>query len=262
MPVQLRFVSSGRFPHYTMLLKRIHGHHAIHLFDGGGMQLEIEKRQFLLTEGMYYWYLPPGIPSLYHPAPGYEWWSHRYITFQGDLADEWFAAGLFPSEPQRMPPEAESQARFDAIIDLAAGGAYWATWQARAALETLLVDWAVLRGEAPRVTAGFEAIVDDIERNIGQKIDYEALAQRHGMAYRTLRREFRARMGMSLHQYHLHRKMAIACELLKTTDLPLKALADRLGYADVSNFTTCFRKHLFMTPGQYRCQPIEYAQYP
>ena len=43
-----------------------------------------------------------------------------------------------------------------------------------------------------------------------------------------------------------------ATDLLLTTKLPIRTVADHLGYSDPSNFTKAFKRWFGMTPNQYR----------
>ncbi|MDE6807985.1 MAG: helix-turn-helix transcriptional regulator, partial [Prevotella sp.] len=52
--------------------------------------------------------------------------------------------------------------------------------------------------------------------------------------------------------YVTQRKMERAEVMLVTTDLPVNRIADLLGYDDNSYFNRLFRKHIGITPQQYR----------
>lgn len=256
MKTLLRFVTVGRFPNYACELDRVYSHHALQLIDGGGISLRIGDLEYTLTEAAYVWYAPPGVRIAFHPAPGYAWWSHRYICVIGELADEWMQVGLFPREPQSLEDAGDVITRFDALISTIQQPNYWDRWKVRNGLEALLINLAEQRQDSPRESDWFNELLDELEGLDGQRVNYEQLAQQHGTSYRTLRREFRMRMGISLHQYFVHRRLALACELLKTTSLPLKAIADRLGYCDVASFSNQFSHHLFLTPGSFRKQRV------
>jgi AraC-like DNA-binding protein len=261
MKTLIRFVSTGRFPQYTMKLARIHAHHVLHIFDGGGMQLYVNNKQYILSDNLYLWYIPPGLRARYEPLPEYSYWSHRYITMNGDLSDEWHDAGLFPTEPQQLPDDADFVNRFDTVIDMINGINVWDIWRARMNMESILIDAASLRQSAPKLPTGLNIIINEIDKRMNENIDYEQLAVNNGISYRTLRRIFKKEMGISIHQYHMKQKLSVACELLKTTDLPIKAISNQLGYTDLSSFSNQFMKHLFVTPGQYRSLPIKYSEY-
>lgn len=71
-------------------------------------------------------------------------------------------------------------------------------------------------------------------------------------SYRTIDRRFRRAFGRSLQEQITRVRMKRAAELLSTTHLPLSAIAERLGYANVNYFTTVFRNQMGTAPGRYR----------
>ena len=64
---------------------------------------------------------------------------------------------------------------------------------------------------------------------------------------------FKQATGGTLLKYHHKIRCAKACELLKTTDLSVEIISDRVGYATASHFARTFR-------GIYHCSPIEYRK--
>lgn len=63
---------------------------------------------------------------------------------------------------------------------------------------------------------------------------------------------FRAEMGMPLHQYLLHLRLAVALERLADGDAHLSALALDLGFATHSHFSAAFRKWYGASPAAVR----------
>ena len=57
------------------------------------------------------------------------------------------------------------------------------------------------------------------------------------MSVSTLRRRFKQETGQPLHEHVRHRRLMKARALLDETDLPVKEIAERLGYSDVYFFT-------------------------
>ena len=82
--------------------------------------------------------------------------------------------------------------------------------------------------------------------------DYEILSRELGVGLSTLRRRFKAATGQSLHAYALQIRLTDARRLLGETDLPLKAVAARLGYRDVFFFSSQFKKMSGFSPSAYR----------
>jgi iron complex transport system substrate-binding protein len=166
-------------------------------------------------------------------------------------------------------PEARSRAayerRFDELIEQALRGDRWGTLRATVLLEGLLVELAEARADARAASGGggserwlervraalAEAPANDAAA-ANDPLDYERLADACGMALSTLRRRFRRATGTPLHAYALQCRAAAARRLLGETDLPIKAVAARLGYRDVYFFTKQFRRLSGVPPAAYR----------
>ncbi len=83
-------------------------------------------------------------------------------------------------------------------------------------------------------------------------ITVEAVAEAMGVSREGLTRAFRRRLSRSPGEVILEWKVQQAGFLLKDTDLPVKAIATRVGYTDYTNFIRAFRKVTGMTPHQFR----------
>ena len=62
--------------------------------------------------------------------------------------------------------------------------------------------------------------------------------------------------GTSPIRYLMGTRIKTACELLKTTDLPVWEVGEAVGYRDVSLFARQFKSLLGMTPGVYRSSDL------
>jgi AraC family transcriptional activator FtrA len=78
------------------------------------------------------------------------------------------------------------------------------------------------------------------------------LAERAGLSSRTLARRFTEQLGTSPGRWLLGRRLDAARVLLEQTDLPVDAVATRVGLASAVNLRRHFRTHLGTTPGAYR----------
>ncbi|MCW6006245.1 helix-turn-helix domain-containing protein [Micromonospora sp. CPCC 205371] len=78
------------------------------------------------------------------------------------------------------------------------------------------------------------------------------LAERAGLSSRTLARRFTEQLGTSPGQWLLGQRLDAARILLEQTDLPVEAIATRVGLASAVNLRRRFRVHLGTTPGAYR----------
>ncbi|MBS2539376.1 helix-turn-helix domain-containing protein [Catenulispora sp. NF23] len=78
------------------------------------------------------------------------------------------------------------------------------------------------------------------------------LAAHLGVSPRTLARRFTEQLGTSPGAWLLSRRVAAARALLEQTDLPVEAIAARVGLASAVNLRRRFRVHVGTSPGAYR----------
>lgn len=69
---------------------------------------------------------------------------------------------------------------------------------------------------------------------------------------RTLLRRFQKAVGLSPVQYTQHLRVERAKSLLESTVLSLEDITARCGYANVSTFSTVFKRWAHVTPRDYR----------
>ena len=78
------------------------------------------------------------------------------------------------------------------------------------------------------------------------------LVRAAGVSRSGLHQRFRKAVGRSLLEEIHHQRLAVAKELLATSDLKLAAIAERIGLASVQRFSVFFRSHVGQPPGAYR----------
>ena len=78
------------------------------------------------------------------------------------------------------------------------------------------------------------------------------LARIAGMSVRQFNRRFREAFGTNPRDFLVKTRVQAACEALRTTDEPIAEIAIELGFYDQSSFTQHFRRHMGVTPLQYR----------
>lgn len=82
----------------------------------------------------------------------------------------------------------------------------------------------------------------------------KALAAMVHWSVRQLSGQFRLQLGQSVRDYHQQVRMQQAAHWLKTTELPVQVIAERVGYADVSSFSYRFRQCYGMSARQLRAE--------
>ncbi|MCB1065810.1 MAG: AraC family transcriptional regulator [Verrucomicrobiae bacterium] len=78
------------------------------------------------------------------------------------------------------------------------------------------------------------------------------LARIAGMSLRQFNRRFREAFGTNPRDFLIKTRVQAACEAMRNTESPIAEIAVDLGFYDQSSFTQHFRRHMGMTPLQYR----------
>lgn len=110
---------------------------------------------------------------------------------------------------------------------------------------------------APRAAdSGAADVVDDalgyIASAAGRPVTMAEAARRAGMSTSGFSRYFSRAAGQSFSDTVRKMRMAQACQLLEQTDVPVAAVAQRIGYQNLSNFNRQFRSQHGVTPTAYR----------
>lgn len=228
--------------------KQFLGYHTLQYMDSGSVELWYGEERHLL-QGHCFWPAMPGPRIRFHAQPGTAEWSHRFLAFSGPLVQEWQRQGLLLSAPQQV--DEDDGTRMDEIIALKDRHGRFSDLRAIRLLELLLIDLAEARQVPQGGDPWLESVLKALEDS-GYWPDYAALCGASGMSLSGLRRRFRNTLRISLHAYVLQARVSRARILLTRTDLPIKAIADQLGYRDVYFFSRQFRELTGHPPGRYR----------
>lgn len=79
-----------------------------------------------------------------------------------------------------------------------------------------------------------------------------SLATQFGRSARLLNEEFQHDYGDSIFSFILNHRLNAAHEAISNTSIPLKQLAEKLGYAHVNHFSAAFKKKFGYAPGSLR----------
>ncbi|WP_280396681.1 GlxA family transcriptional regulator [Nocardia carnea] len=108
----------------------------------------------------------------------------------------------------------------------------------------------------PEVMARGNSLIADFERwvrrNIGEQFRISAAAQQLGVTERTLQRATHAELGMSPRDFVHDIRIEHAAQLLRTTSLPLEAVATRVGYLNAGTLRNLVRRRRSMSITELR----------
>jgi AraC family transcriptional regulator, transcriptional activator FtrA len=102
------------------------------------------------------------------------------------------------------------------------------------------------------VGGGLGGVLEWADERLATPLSVSQLAARLGISPRTLARRFADEFGISPGAWLRSRRITVARTLLEETDLPVEAIAARVGLASAVNLRRHFRAQVGTTPGAYR----------
>jgi AraC family transcriptional activator of mtrCDE len=106
--------------------------------------------------------------------------------------------------------------------------------------------------QVPRVDPRVAVAVANVLEAPGKPHSIDTLAAKAGMTRSTFVRQFSEAVGTSPMSFVLRARLRAALELLKSTNLPVKAIAARTGFLSRSHFSRAFRKEHGQDPSSFR----------
>lgn len=100
--------------------------------------------------------------------------------------------------------------------------------------------------EEPRLVRALEYTGQHMEVKLSD------VCQHAGMSERTLRRRFKAEIGMTWEAYRQRSRLLQGVSLLSETDAPVSEISTKCGFESPSAFARAFRSIMHETPREYR----------
>lgn len=94
--------------------------------------------------------------------------------------------------------------------------------------------------------------VSHLRDHFREPITVTGLAKLAGMSVRQFNRRFQEVFHTSPRTFLIKTRIQAACASLRNSDLPISEIAIEFGFYDQSSFTQHFRRHVGMTPLQFR----------
>jgi len=123
-----------------------------------------------------------------------------------------------------------------------------------------LIDWHDI-GQQPFAALARSRQVEDaviarcqswIAEHYQEPAPVASMVRLSGLAERSFKRRFEQATGMSPLEYVHTLRLEEAKQMLEATESPIEAIANEVGYEDAGFFSRLFKRHVQLTPAQYR----------
>jgi len=227
---------------------------AVYVIEGSGRFEDQDGLRIPLREGNL---------MLMFPRHGYRYlsrrgepWSEFFIQFEGPVFDLWVQEGLLdPKSPvHRLENVEHWWHRLEAIIKPSIMPEPVQTVKRICLLQEFLAD-TVLSPQAPAAAADtlwLATAQSELEKNLEEAVNWDAVARSLGISYNRFRQKFAALGGVPPAAYRAGKVIAHAEDLLRDQNLSVKEIALRCGFHDEFHFSKRFKDLTGLTPAQFR----------
>ncbi|MBB10362.1 AraC family transcriptional regulator [Alcanivorax sp.] len=96
----------------------------------------------------------------------------------------------------------------------------------------------------------YHDVLEQVRNHLDTPLSIPALADQAGITENRLDQVFKLKHDQTCAEFIRNERMTLAQRLLETGDHPVKVVADKVGYAHVSNFSRAYRSHFGETPAR------------
>lgn len=97
-----------------------------------------------------------------------------------------------------------------------------------------------------------EQVRQYIDQHISEELSVEKLAAMAYVSQNHLTRSFKKKYGMTVIDYIMKHRLALAEDMLRNTNKTITMISDEVGYFDYVYFSKLFKRHYGVTPREYR----------
>lgn len=198
-----------------------------------------------------------GVPHWYGPPSGRRW-DVCFLVVEGPVFDLARAARLLdPDRPVRVLDQLSYWiGRFDSFRLARPPRSATALQDEACRVLQLLVELADAGSGLAPATADGEDWLDRsrlrLEADLAERLDLREVAAGVGMPYETWRKAFRRAVGTTPAHYRTERRVSATRDLLRYSTLPLRQVAEIVGFADEHHLSRRFRASTQLTPREFR----------
>ncbi len=234
-------------------VERQHGcpdFHWLHTVAGRGIvQMESSRRTLSPGQGFLMY---PHTPCTYWPDDS---WNVMWLTFNGSNVEGFLRAwGLPPRFVDLPDPKAPASGIRQMLAATAPASDYTSARLSSMLYEFLVeLSWQASRDKDILLKRQrIEPVLQILDEDYGQPLTLDAMAAAIAVTPQHLCRPFQAVMGMTPWNYLTALRITKAKDLLADTGHSVAAIAAAAGFGNTSHFCTVFRRHVGLTPSQFR----------
>ena len=215
--------------------------------------LDINGKHFVCSPGDVY-FLPPGSDHRYWPDRD-EPWHKLFFNVEGsgvlELLDFYKLTHCY-----HIPQVPHLRSYFDAMLTLG----YDEESNRRSSIlfhEFLSHAGKCVEQPGNGYSEKLLKLKKALDAPVEERFRLEEFAAAEGVSAAHLVRLFRKEFGIPPGQYRMRLRLDAATQFLRFSDLSIKEIADRLGFADQYTFSGCFKRHTGYSPIEYRKNKIQ-----
>ena len=237
------------------MIFRVQSFYTWHFILSGSGTLEVRGKSYHVEAGEMF-FIPPNAEMRYYPKP-HDPWDYVWFALNGESAEQYrkrigFSDEVFTLKNNYSDITNEILRKLFESLKVKADNDFGILSAFYKILEICVSD------VSPHSIRSIKEAVD--YRCLSPLFDIESLCRNVGISHAHLLRLFKKEYGMTLIGYVKKRRLEYACELLKTTELSVAAVASSCGFSDELHFMKCFKKEYGTTALQYRKSNIGFVR--
>jgi AraC-like DNA-binding protein len=221
----------------------------VYVYDGRGVYQDPHQTRRIQSGDLMM--IPPGCPHTYGPD-GNNRWNELFLLFEGAVFNLWHEKKLLAPDRAviNLQPIPLWMERFQSIC-----GPDIPALQQICRLQSFLAK-ALTRNTAlpgkPTTRPWLDEANHLLLENLGTENAPQQAARSLGLSYEGFRKKYKRMAGCSPRCYCSQQIMDRAAKRLVETDLPIRSIAEELGFCDEFHFSRRFKQVVGLSPTTYR----------
>jgi AraC-like DNA-binding protein len=116
-----------------------------------------------------------------------------------------------------------------------------------------------VRNDGDQRIAKLRDFIDNHDGRIGWDLEHTCRELKLDISGAYAARLFKLSRGLGVREYAKNKRLLAAAELLRTTDLSVKAIAVEFGYRSPPDFTRRFKEQFHLSPTDYRKEALRHS---